>query len=192
MTIRGGGQRRCCRERSAVDAGEVTDLPASGEPVATAFRERDPFADARAVPELSWHDHPARRHPWSLAFLAAATLTVAVGATEVFGSRWAGFAAACGTAVLFRGFLLRTEYTFDDAGIEARSLFGAHIVAWSEVTRFRHDPAGASFGTAANPGLWDRFTSLRVTFPHSGARRDVVRFVLPRLPSGAEVVDEEE
>ena len=177
----------------------MTDLPIlhpddarPGENPRSPFAERDPFADARAVRELTWSDHPARRHPWSLAFLAAAALTVAVGAAEIFDSKWAGFAAVVAAVALARGFLLQTSYTLDDAGAEARGLFGAHILSWTEVTRFRHDPAGATLGTAAKPGLWDRLSGLRVTFPHSGARRDVVRFVLPRLPAGVPVVEEEE
>ena len=172
----------------------MTDLPAEpGPPAGSGLpAEHDPFADRAAVGVLSWADHPARRHPWTLAFLAAAVLTVAVGATEAFGSRWAGFAAAAGAAVLFRGFLLRTVYTLDDAGAEARGPFGAHVLAWGEVTRFRHDPAGATLGTAANPGLWDRLSGLRMTFANSSNRRDVVRFVLPRLPPGVPITAEED
>ncbi|NNJ26656.1 hypothetical protein [Alienimonas chondri] len=170
----------------------MNDLPAPPDSIAAPFAERDPFADARAVRELTWSDHPAKRHPWSLAFLAAAALTVAVGAAEIFDSRWAGIAAAVAAGIAFRGFLLKTTYTLDDAGAEARGPFGAHILSWGEVTRFRHDPAGATLSTAANPGLWDKLSGLRVTFPHSGARRDVVRFVLPRLGSGVPVVEEEE
>ncbi|MFH5805894.1 hypothetical protein [Alienimonas sp. DA493] len=168
----------------------MNDLPA--HPVDAAFAERDPFADARAVRELTWSDHPAQRHPWSLAFLAAATLTVAVGAVEIFDSKWAGVAAAVAAAVVFRGFLLKTTFTLDDSGAEARGPLGAHVLSWSEVKRFQHDPAGGTFSTAARPGLWDKLTAMRVSFPHSGARRDVVRFVLPRLSPGTPVVEEEE
>ena len=161
----------------------MDDLPA----------ERDPFLDRAAVRELSWTDHPAKRHPWSLAFLAAAALTVGVAAAELFDSRWAGVAAVVGMAVLFRSFLMRTTYTLDDAGAEARGTFGAHVLSWGEVVRFRHDPAGATFATGGRPGgLWDRLSGLRVTFPHGGQRRDVVRFVLPRLGPGVEVTEEEE
>ncbi len=172
----------------------MTDLPAPpAEPFATAFAERDPFADARAVKEYRWEDHPAKRHPWSLAFLAAAALTVAVGAAELFDTKWAGVAAAGVAAALFRGFLLRTTYALDDAGVEARGLIGSHVLAWSEVRRFKHDPAGATFSIGGRPGgVWDWLTGLRVSFPHSGARRDVVRFVLPRLNAGVPVIEEEE
>ena len=153
--------------------------------------EYDPFSGSRAVSVLRWEDHPAKRHPWSLAFFAVALLTVGAAAAEIFGSRWLGAAAAAVLAVAFRGFLLKTTYTLDDAGAEARGLLGAHVVGWDEVTRFRHDPAGAALGTAPNPGLRDRLTALRLTFTPRAERKAVVRFVLTRLPAGARVTAEE-
>ena len=153
--------------------------------------KHDPFAGGRAVSELRWEDHPAKRHPWSLAFFAVALLTAGVAVTEIFGNRWLGGAAAVGLAVLFRGFLLQTTYTLDDAGAEARGLLGAHVVGWEEVRRFRHDPAGAALGVAASPGLRDRLTALRLTFTPRANRKQVVRFVLTRLPADARVTAEE-
>ena len=153
--------------------------------------EHDPFAGGQAIGELRWEDHPARRHPWSLAFFAVALLTAGVAAAEVFGNRWVGVAAAVGLAVCFRGFLLKTTYALDDAGAEARGLLGAHVVSWDEVTRFRHDPAGAALSVAPRPGLRDRLTALRLTFTPRADRKQVVRFVLTRLPPGARVMSEE-
>ena len=161
-----------------------------GEP-GDELAEYDPFAGGRAVSELRWEDHPAKRHPWSLAFFAAALLTVGVAVTEIFGNRWVGAAAALGLAVCFRGFLLKTTYTLDDAGAEARGLLGAHVVGWEEVRRFRHDPAGAALGVAGSPGLRDKLTALRLTFTPAAGRKQVVRFVLSRLPAGARVTAEE-
>ena len=152
--------------------------------------EYDPFAAPGGPAELRWEDHPARRHPWSLAFFAVAALTAGVAATEIFRSRWAGVAAAVLLCVAFRGFLLKTTYTLDDAGAERRTPLGTHAVAWDEVARFRHDPAGAALSTAA-PGPWDRLTALRLTFTPAASRRQVVRFVLTRLPAGARVTAEE-
>ena len=152
--------------------------------------EHDPFAPRAAVSEMRWEDHPAKRHPWSLAFFGAGVLTVGVGTAEVLGNRWYGVAAAAVLAIASRGFLLKTTYTLDDAGAEARGPLGAHVLGWEEVRRFRHDPAGGTLGTARRPGLWDRLTGLRMTFTHN--RREVVRFVLTRLPAGATVTAEPE
>ena len=168
----------------------MTEPPDADQEFA-AVGEFDPFA-RRAVIELTWTDHPARRHPWSLAFLAAALLTVGVGVAELLGGRWWGVGAVAVGAVLFRGFLLPTTYALDDAGAESRTALGTHQLAWGEVTRFRHDPAGGTLGTAPRPGLRDRLTGLRMTFAHSANRREAVRFVLSRLPPGVRVTAEEE
>ena len=152
--------------------------------------EHDPFAARPTVSELTWTDHPAKRQPWSLAFVAVGLLTAGVGVAEIFGNRWIGLAAAAVLGVALRGFLFATTYSLDDAGAEARGPLGAHVLSWGEVTRFRHDPAGGTLGTAARPGLWDRLTGLRMTFGHN--RKEVVRFVLTRLPPGARVTAEDE
>ena len=152
--------------------------------------EHDPFAGDGRIAALTWTDHPARRQPWSLAFLVAGLLTAGAGVHEVTGNKWYGVAAAAAVAALFRGFLLPTTYTLDDAGAESRGPLGSHARSWAEANRFHHDPAGGTLGTAARPGLWDRLTGLRIAWVNN--RREAVRFILDRLPDGCRVTAETE
>ena len=166
----------------------MTEFP--DEDPDAAIGEHDPFAGDRRIATLSWTVHPARRQPWSVAFLVAGLLTAGAGVHEVTGNKWYGVAAAAVLGVLFRGFLLPTTYTLDDAGAEARGPFGSHTRSWAEARRFRHDPAGGTLETAAAPGVWNALTGLRLAWSHN--RREAVRFALDRLPPGCRVTADAE
>ena len=119
-----------------------------------------------------WSVHPARRHPWSLAFAFAVAVGVSVLAAELFREWWVGFAVFGTLLFVMRGFLLETRTEVGPGGVEVACWPTVRGIAWEDLGRLRVGEEVLILDRAGR-GRWR--PSLVVPFPPERDR--VVRLV---------------
>ena len=133
---------------------------------------------------FSWSVHPARRHPWSLAFAFAVALGVSVLMARLTREVWIGSLFFGTLLFVMRGFLLETRTTLDDEGVTVDCWPIEKRLPWADVKRAEVDGDAVILlrGAGANA-----YRGISLALPPD--RERVLRTVRRNLPPRVRLVE---